>query len=83
MIQIALSPDTEAKLRKHAAANGDDVSAYAARLLEQALSTPSVDELLAPFRAQVEASGMSDAELDQLVEELRNEVWQEQQTRAT
>ena len=81
MLQIPLSPDTEAKLRERARANGEDVSAYAARLLSDALSAPSVDELLAPFRKQVEESGISDGELDQLGEELRREVRQEKQAR--
>ncbi|WP_152099811.1 hypothetical protein [Lacipirellula parvula] len=81
MLQIPLPPATEEMLRERAKANGEDVSAYAARLLHDALSAPSVDELLAPFRKQVEESGMSDGDLDQLGEELRTDVWQEQQAR--
>lgn len=77
MIQILLPPDTEAKLRERAKASGEEVSACAVRLLEDALSIPSVDELLAPFRRQVEESGITDESLDRLGEELRNDVWQE------
>jgi hypothetical protein len=73
--------ETKAKLRERARANGEDVSAYAARLQSDAISTPSVDELLAPFRKQVEASGMTDEELDQLGEDVRREVRQEKQAR--
>ncbi len=40
-----------------------------------------MDDLLAPFRKQVEESGMYDGDLDQLGEELRNDVWQEQLVR--
>jgi len=76
MLQIPLPPDTEAKLRDRAEASGQEVSSFAARLLQDALDAPSVDELLAPFRRQVNDSGIKDAELDELCEELRNAVWQ-------
>ena len=81
MLQIPLSPDTEEALRERAKANGEDVPSYAARLLKEALSAPSVDELLAPFRKQVEESGITDTELNQLGEELRRDVRQEAQAR--
>jgi hypothetical protein len=77
MLEIALPPETEAVLRERARVNGEDVSAYAARLLKDALTGRSVGELLAPFRRQVEESGATDAELDELCEELREEVWQQ------
>ena len=56
MHPLPLPPDTEETLRERAKANGEDVSSYAARLIQEALNTPSVDELLAPFRKQVEES---------------------------
>lgn len=79
MLHVPLSSDAEAMLRERAKATGEDVSSYAARLLLAALVTPTVDELLAPFRKEVEQSGITDAELNQLGEELRTEVWREQQ----
>jgi hypothetical protein len=79
MLHIPLPPDVEAKLRERAKARGEDVSALAARLLEDALSTATADELLAPFRRQIEDSGITDDELDRLGEELRDEVWREAQ----
>jgi hypothetical protein len=78
MIRIPLPANVEAKLRERATESGEDVSAYAARLLQDALNAPSVNELLAQFRKQVEESGVTDQELDQLGEELRDEVWREQ-----
>lgn len=81
MLQTHLPPDTEAELRERARASGEDVAAYAARLIRDVLQTPYVDELLAPVRRQVEESGISDEELDRLGEELREEVWQESQAR--
>ena len=56
-------------------AAGEDIAVFAARLLNEALTTPKVDELLAPFRKQVEASGMTDAELDGFYQGLREDVW--------
>ena len=79
VLHIPLPPDTEALLRERARAHGEDVSSYAAQLLRTALCTPSVDELLAPFRKQIEASLITDEELDTLGESLRDKVWREQQ----
>jgi hypothetical protein len=42
MLQIPLHPDTEQTLRERAKANGEDVAAYVARLIQQALTAPSV-----------------------------------------
>jgi len=81
MLQIPLPPDTEQTLRERAKANGEDVASYVARLIQQALTAPSVDELLAPFRKQVDQSGIADDELDRLGEELRQEVRQERRAR--
>jgi hypothetical protein len=81
MLQIPLPPDTEQTLRERARANGEDVASYVARLIQQALTAPSVDELLAPFRKQIDESGIADDELDRLGEELRHEVRQEGQSR--
>lgn len=81
MLQVPLPPATEQTLRERAKASGEDVAAYAGRLIQEALTAPSVDELLAPFRNQVDQSGISDAELDRLGEELQQEVRQEREAR--
>jgi hypothetical protein len=62
MLQIPLPADTEAELRERANAQGQDVSSYAAALLEQALRATSVDEMLASVRAAYEESGMTEDE---------------------
>lgn len=81
MLQIPLNPDTEKILRERAREKGQDVTVYVARIIQDALSAPSVDDLLAPFRKQVEDSGISDGELDTLGESLRDEVWKEKQSK--
>lgn len=82
-ISIPLSPDAEAKLRERAQAAGEDITSYAARVLDDALTTPSVDELLASFRKQVDESGMTDEQLDGFYEDLRDKVWNEHQAKRT
>lgn len=52
-------------------------------ILEEAFTVSgrsrTLDEILAPFRAQVEASGMSDMELEAFFEAVREKSFQEQQ----
>ena len=80
-LSITLSNEIEAKLRQKAAASGEPVDAYAAKVLERAITAPTVDELLAPFRQQVERSGMSDQELDEFFEDVREKAYQDRQRR--
>lgn len=63
-INISLTPEAESKLRQRAAVLGQDLGTVASHLLEQAITRPSVDELLAPVRKQVAESGMSDDQLN-------------------
>ena len=63
-VTLRLSERARARLAEQAANSGQDISAIASDLIEQATARPSVDELLAPFRKQVAESGMSDGELD-------------------
>lgn len=62
-LSVSLSPQAEAKLRQRAAAAGKDLTDYAAQLLEQAITRSSLDDLLAPLRAEFAASGTSDEQL--------------------
>src|SRR2546423_8854633 len=41
----------------------------------------TLEEILAPVREEFERSGMTDEELAGLVEEIREEIWQEKQAR--
>lgn len=63
-MKLKLTKQTSEKLSQRAAASGKDVAAVASDLLEQVISQPPVDELLAPFRKQVAESGLSDEQLD-------------------
>ena len=75
---IDLPPELDEKLRRLATAAGKDAATFAREALEEKLKGPrTVDEILAPFRAQVAASGMTDQELDDFYEKLRDEAWKE------
>lgn len=69
---LPLSPELEAKLRARAAAQGEEPTAYASKLLEQAVSRPSVDEILAPLRQEFRASGVTDDELVRQITDARD-----------
>lgn len=69
-LQIDLRPDLEAKLRARAAAEGKDLSAFAQEVLEKtAYGDDTLAEILGPIRRDIQQSGMSDAELDSLIEQ--------------
>ena len=80
-LRLRLSQKARQKLVRQAALCGQNLDAYASNLLEHAITQPSADELLAPFRKQVAESGLSDEELDALHEGLRNKVWSVKQGR--
>lgn len=88
-IQIKdLPADTMQALVDRARQAGTTPEEIARRLIEEGLSPKdlSFDEILAPFRRQVEQSGVTDAELDALFTRARKEVFREnkekEQTRA-
>jgi plasmid stability protein len=77
-ITLSLPPDLERQLHDRAARAGRDAAAFARELLERALADgPTFDELLAPLRAQVAATETTDAELDALFEQARDQVWRD------
>lgn len=73
-MSIPVSAQTEAMLREKAAAAGVDVQTYASRALERIASRPSLDEILAPLRAEVQASGASKQELTDMLEVAKHET---------
>jgi plasmid stability protein len=80
-LTITLSPNAERALRERAARDGRDMTDVARDLVERGVLAPTLDEILGPFRQEVAASGVSDAELDALFDEGRNEAWEQRQRR--
>ena len=79
-IQIKdLPADTMQALVDRARQAGTTPEEIARRLIEEGLSPKdlSFDEILAPFRRQVEQSGVTDDELDALFTRARKEVFRE------
>lgn len=77
-VVLKLKPETEKALQKKAQAEGFEVNVYLEKLVEKDIEeTKTLAEILAPFRREVEDSGISDEELDALVEQAREEVYQE------
>ncbi len=82
-ITIELSAADEQTLKARAAGSGQDLPDYISALIKKEIHAPTLSEILAPLRRQFEESDMTEDELDALVEEARNEVWQEKQGRKT
>ena len=80
-LSIPITPDTEQRLKAKASAEGIDLTTYAARALERAASRPTIDEVLAPLREEVENSGVTEEQLTGLLEEVKHEQRAQRQGR--
>ena len=95
-ITINLPAETEKMLRRQAAKSGQTIDGYIHQVLEREVlginggaagstpfNTPSLpsDEALAPFRQEIADSGMTDEEMRDFFEALREEVYQEKHGR--
>ncbi len=89
-VTVDLSPEIEAKIKTQAEKGGVKFEDYVKSLLEEAsirrekleaVSEKSVDEILAPFRQEVEESGISEENLDALIESERQAMWEEKNVR--
>jgi len=80
-LTLVLPQSVEARLTRTAIRHGKSLEQYAIELLQRvadgADAMETIDEILAPFRQEVAASGMTEAELDEFFQEVREEVWQE------
>jgi hypothetical protein len=74
---ITIPTELEVKIAGRAAAQGMDVEQFALEALAQVAETPSLRELFADVREQIQAGGLSEDELDAriqtVVDELRNQ----------
>jgi len=82
-ITIPVSPQAEARLKARAAATGRDVTRYAAELFEQAVTSQTIDELLAPVRKQVAQSGMNEDEVMDFGRSLLKKVRMDRKTKGS
>jgi hypothetical protein len=80
-LTLELPADTERLLTARAQAAGKTVEEFALSELERAAKRLSWAEIAAPFAADFAASGMTEDELDALVEEAREEIYFEKHGR--
>ncbi len=80
-LTIELTPETEARLKKRALANGyQEITDYAKKVLEDDTNkTKTLDEIFAPFREHTEQ--ISETEIDDRVKKARREVFAEKKAK--
>lgn len=65
---ITIPTELEEKIAERAASQGKDVEQFALEALSRAVETPSLRELFADVRGQIQTSGISEEELDAGIE---------------
>jgi hypothetical protein len=77
-LTIELPEAVKRQLAERAGHEGKTVETLASELIVKAVTPErTLDEILAPFREEFAQSGMTETEWDALIEEAREEVWQE------
>jgi len=76
-LTISLPANVSSALAERARRTGRDAAEYVEDLVERDVCRPSLDEILAPVRAEFAASGMTEDELDELIEAERQAIWDE------
>ena len=80
-LTINLSKDISVALENKAKLSGRDATEFVEDLVTKEVNSPTLDEILAPFRLEVEESGITDEELDELFIEARKEVFKAKKER--
>lgn len=73
-LTITLPQELEEKVAKRAAEKGLPIEEYARQVLEKDVELVMLRELFAPVRAQIEATGTTDEDLDKFISEAVSEV---------
>ncbi len=77
-IEIPLPEELLRRVDEKAHTSGLDRGTYIRAILSREVTgTPSISEILLPFREQVIASGVSDEELDRLFSQAREEAYRD------
>jgi hypothetical protein len=81
-VLIDLPPELEKRLQERAAQARQDMKSFIIQAVKEKIAkSPPFEEICAPFVQAVQASGLTDEELEKFFEEVRDEVWQEKQTK--
>jgi hypothetical protein len=77
-VVLELKPEVEKALQKKAKDNGFELNVYLEKLIEKDVDrAKTLDEILAPVRKNFAESGMTEDELDELIESERQAMWEE------
>jgi hypothetical protein len=80
-LTIPLSPEAEAGLKQRAAAVGQDVATYAARVLESVSHPRTLKELSGPVHQRFLDNGTTEKELGEELEKAKHEMRAERRGR--
>lgn len=78
-LTIDLTPDIKTALERKA--KGQDMKMYIQGIIKKQAFRPSLDESLIPVRAEFEASGMSEEDLDLFMNPVRNAAFEDKQAK--
>lgn len=76
-----LPPAVQKQLARRPDSEGKTVEKIATGLFQKSAPEKTMDEILAPFRKEFAESGMTEEEWDTMIEEARQEVWEEKNGR--
>jgi hypothetical protein len=67
-ITIKISEEAETRLKQQAERNGKALHVFVQEMVERGAKEPTWDELVAPFHAETRRLGITDAELEELID---------------
>lgn len=67
-ITIEISKEAETRLKQQAKSNGKAFDVFVGEMVERGAKEPTWDELVAPFHAETKRLGITEAELDELID---------------
>jgi hypothetical protein len=76
-LTINITPEARDALQKRANENGQRIEDLVEQIVNQQALRPMLDSRLAPVRLQIAESGISEGDLDEFLNGVREEVWQE------
>ncbi|MCC6452020.1 MAG: hypothetical protein IT171_03960 [Acidobacteria bacterium] len=76
-ITIDISKEAEARLKQQAQNTGKEFNTFVREMIERDAKEPTWDELVEPFHAETRRLGITDAELDELIDTELAEVRRE------
>ncbi len=76
-ITISVPKEVESVLAEKAAAEGTDIKTLVETMIKTQATRPTLNEILEPVRQDFAASGMTEEELNELVESERQALWEE------